>query len=239
MIRFIFKLQRRQERAFIKGFNKTMVKAFRRLGRQYAESQSLVVPVYLKEEIKKTFKEEIATRRKRTARIIKNYLIKKGKKLKKQEELLNLTLTNYNEARAIAESTATYSRFEHIVNNVIANQFTETVNYEEIPTLFRQIESGLFIGRSRFMARNATADALTHASLESAKTIEVEHDIKLKKVWISTEDDRTREDHINADGQIVNLDEPFSVGGYSLQRPNDNLAPTEQTVNCRCTMIYK
>jgi SPP1 gp7 family putative phage head morphogenesis protein len=58
-----------------------------------------------------------------------------------------------------------------------------------------------------------------------------------QKEWLSTQDDRTRPDHIEADGQIVGIDESFSVGGEALQYPGDPNASPDQTVNCRCTVL--
>lgn len=61
--------------------------------------------------------------------------------------------------------------------------------------------------------------------------------IKIKKRWVATYDDRTRPEHADADGQTVDVDEPFIVGGVELMEPGDSTAPTEMTINCRCTMI--
>lgn len=56
-------------------------------------------------------------------------------------------------------------------------------------------------------------------------------------VWIATADERTREEHLDAHGQCVTLDEPFSVGGEPLQFPGDPSGPPELIINCRCTTI--
>lgn len=58
---------------------------------------------------------------------------------------------------------------------------------------------------------------------------------KTKKEWISVHDDRTRSAHIEADGQVVEVDGYFSVGGEKLDFPGDPQASAENTVNCRCT----
>lgn len=62
--------------------------------------------------------------------------------------------------------------------------------------------------------------------------------IKVRKRWIAIKDNRTRHDHGMADGQIVNSDEPFKVGGYELMFPGDMAsgAPGHLLYNCRCTM---
>jgi hypothetical protein len=61
----------------------------------------------------------------------------------------------------------------------------------------------------------------------------------MSKEWLATKDDRTRPDHIAADGQQVEMNGKFIVGGVLMDRPGDTSAPAEQTVNCRCALIYE
>lgn len=62
---------------------------------------------------------------------------------------------------------------------------------------------------------------------------------KMRKQWVSTHDSRTRDAHLDADGQIVDIDEPFIVDGEKLMYPGDTSlgASGSNTINCRCTMI--
>jgi len=53
-------------------------------------------------------------------------------------------------------------------------------------------------------------------------------DVVKKKEWIATMDSRVRPAHAAADGQIVDKDKQFEVGGVLKQAPND--------INCRCTI---
>lgn len=55
------------------------------------------------------------------------------------------------------------------------------------------------------------------------------------KRWLSALDDRTRESHVAAHGQIVGLDDDFTVGGNRMQAPGIG-GPASEVVNCRCTM---
>lgn len=56
-----------------------------------------------------------------------------------------------------------------------------------------------------------------------------------KKEWLGTMDNRIRPDHADANGQIVPIDQPFKVGGYSMMHPHDPTAPADQVCNCRCS----
>lgn len=57
--------------------------------------------------------------------------------------------------------------------------------------------------------------------------------VVLKKVWIATPDGRTRESHLEMDGEEVDVDEAFSNGCMYPGDPNGDPA---EVYNCRCTM---
>ncbi|MFN2347650.1 MAG: hypothetical protein ABR616_18305, partial [Dermatophilaceae bacterium] len=58
------------------------------------------------------------------------------------------------------------------------------------------------------------------------------------KLWIATADDRTRPEHLSANGQCVETDEPFRVGGEGLAMPGDPSGSAGMIINCRCTILY-
>jgi hypothetical protein len=58
------------------------------------------------------------------------------------------------------------------------------------------------------------------------------------KEWLATDDERTRETHADADGQVVPIDQPFQVGDDLLMYPGDPDGSDEEVINCRCTLIY-
>jgi hypothetical protein len=57
------------------------------------------------------------------------------------------------------------------------------------------------------------------------------------KRWLASGDQRTREEHRLADGQVVPLSRPFRVGEALMMMPGDPSAPPWLTVNCRCTVV--
>lgn len=61
--------------------------------------------------------------------------------------------------------------------------------------------------------------------------------IRIKKTWVATLDDRTRDAHALLDGQTVELDEPFDSILGPIMYPGDPDADPENVYNCRCTMI--
>lgn len=58
----------------------------------------------------------------------------------------------------------------------------------------------------------------------------------LVKQWRTMDDDRVRQGHREANGQLRLLDESFEVGGFSMRYPGDPLAPTDLVIGCRCRM---
>lgn len=57
-----------------------------------------------------------------------------------------------------------------------------------------------------------------------------------QKEWLATKDDRTRDSHIEADGQIVGIDEDFVIGGDSMSAPGLG-SDASENCNCRCTIL--
>lgn len=56
--------------------------------------------------------------------------------------------------------------------------------------------------------------------------------------WNSTLDGRTRDAHRRMDGQIVEVDEPFDMGGQKAMYPG-NFGDPAQDCNCRCTVLQR
>lgn len=59
---------------------------------------------------------------------------------------------------------------------------------------------------------------------------------QVTKIWVATNDERTRPEHAEADGQEVPYNEPFEVGGEELMHPADQSGSAWNIYNCRCTM---
>ena len=56
------------------------------------------------------------------------------------------------------------------------------------------------------------------------------------KQWDATLDDRTRESHVAVDGEIREIDEPFSNG---LMYPGDPRGGAAEVINCRCALLQR
>lgn len=93
--------------------------------------------------------------------------------------------------------------------------------------------------RAATIARTETSVAASYGANAEARQTAEENGLVLVKEWVATNDDRTRESHIAADGQTVGIDESFDVDGELLDRPSDPAGSAENVVNCRCVAIYE
>lgn len=116
---------------------------------------------------------------------------------------------------------------------------------ESIPQIAKRIR-GTFesnLSRSVKIARTETTRVENSARQDVANTA-AKSGLPMKKKWVSTIDDDTRGmkstdryDHVAADGQVVDYDEPFIVSGEELMYPGDENGSAGNVINCRCTMV--
>lgn len=99
----------------------------------------------------------------------------------------------------------------------------------------KELGGAIADNRARIIARTETHMAASYAMEAQASTAP----ISLTKTWVCVEDDRTRQSHLDADGQTVARDQSFSVGDDLLAYPGDPDGSPEEVINCRCTVVYE
>lgn len=125
---------------------------------------------------------------------------------------------------------------DHIWETARSELVTGVHEGESIPELAKRLtgSQGITEARAVVIARTEVISACNAGSLDQVKTAELTG----IKEWLATNDIRTRQSHRDADGQRVNVDDSFSVGGFSLNYPGDPLGPPEEIIQCRCTLVY-
>jgi 8-oxo-dGTP pyrophosphatase MutT (NUDIX family) len=93
-------------------------------------------------------------------------------------------------------------------------------------------------GQVMTMTRTETMTALNAGAAHGALAEQERTGQPWEKRWQCTHDQRVRETHLSADGQIRPLAEPFEIGGHRLQFPGDPLGPAGEVINCRCSARY-
>lgn len=82
-------------------------------------------------------------------------------------------------------------------------------------------------------ARTLTTQCENKGRLDRMENLS-EQGLKLQKTWVATDDGRTRDSHLELDGETVPYDEPFP---NELMYPGDPDGDPSEVYNCRCTMV--
>lgn len=93
-------------------------------------------------------------------------------------------------------------------------------------------KTGGTIGRVRALviARTEVHTASQAAAEQAQKAL----DLPFKREWIAAQDERTRDSHVSADGQVAAQGSLFQVGEAFLDYPGDPSGPPGEVINCRC-----
>ena len=122
---------------------------------------------------------------------------------------------------------------------IVSNITQAVLQGKSIPDIAKSMET--VVGMNKASAVRNARTAMTgaqNAGRQQAYERAEAMGIKLQKEWIATLDSRTRHSHGMADGQKVDINGMFSVGGCKMRYPGDvqNGTP-EEIYNCRCTMV--
>lgn len=147
---------------------------------------------------------------------------------------------------------------KNVINNDVSGlRWVERMGRNRADFIFQmkqELSQGLIQGESYTKMAKRLRDrldvdfnkAVTIARTESGRAREqgafdsmehaAEKGVKLKKRWVSSLDGDTRDSHADLDGEVVEVDQPFSNG---LMYPGDPAGPPEEVINCRCTHIVE
>lgn len=130
------------------------------------------------------------------------------------------------------------TRVAETTRQQIVNQITAGQNAGEgISAIAKRISSNVgIISRQRgaLIARTETHGAANYGADGAARAT----GLKLRKEWVAAEDERTRLAHAQADTDIVDMDQPFMVGGEALMYPGDPAGSAGNIINCRCAISH-
>lgn len=121
----------------------------------------------------------------------------------------------------------------NIVAQVMAGQ-AEGLGVAAIARNVAKAVPSIAIARGAIIARTETHGAANAGADEAARAT----GLKLRKEWVAVGGGRTRDDHADADGQIVDMDAPFYVGGERLRYPGDPAGSAGNIINCRCGVSH-
>lgn len=126
--------------------------------------------------------------------------------------------------------------YEKVKNAIIQG----IIQGKPIPQIGKDLTSKLQTlneNKMRMFARTGMTGAHNAGRMDALHRAE-DKGIKVKKKWLATNDDRTRDAHADLDGQIREVDEPFESELGDIMYPGDPSADPANVYNCRCTMVY-
>jgi hypothetical protein len=141
---------------------------------------------------------------------------------------------------SVSETTRTA-----IITQITRGQ-SEGLGTESIAKLISDAIFGVSRQRGALIARTETHGAANYGADGAARAT----GLNLRKEWVSAEDARTRNSHRFANGQIVDMDQPFRInipldqrviGGDEFELmmiPGDPSASAGNVINCRCVISH-
>ncbi|WP_075780073.1 phage portal protein [Marinitoga sp. 1137] len=171
---------------------------------------------------------------------------------KKMEDVVVSASENYMEQFNLFISLSDHMDIVEELLEKRSQKFAQKVNETTYKQLKQTLVEGFLKGEGEKKLAKRVEDVMSLAKRQRAATIartEIygavnnSHHLTLlengieKKEWLTARDERVRTEHENADGQIVNVNEPFIVGGEHLMYPLDPAGSPGNIINCRCTVI--
>jgi hypothetical protein len=144
------------------------------------------------------------------------------------------------ENRLAAVPNEVFGLVSHIIDSATVNGATIPDVTAQVEELFTDTGVQRWKNRARTVARTEVVGAY-NGGIHDAFSMIVQADpgTEWVKRWLATDDQRTRPDHREADGQVVPFSQPFIVGGFRMMYPHDPDGPPQEVINCRCTPLLE
>ena len=120
-----------------------------------------------------------------------------------------------------------------VLQRLVKNPDFNALNERQAQRILRQKFNGLSKTNAQRIIRTESTLAANYATQQTA--IVAFGINNLEKEWFAAMDERTRAAHAAADGQIVDANRPFIVGGEELMMPGDVSGSPGNVINCRCS----
>lgn len=126
------------------------------------------------------------------------------------------------------------------IQAVLADSYQDGEDYDSMSSSVGGLFERLANSKAGLLAAAAATGLIAGMSTVAARLT----DLPAERMWVTMEDDRVRGsnpkdqyDHVDAHGQIVGIDEPFSVSDEDLDYPGDPKGSIGNTANCRCWIV--
>lgn len=118
--------------------------------------------------------------------------------------------------------------------------YEEGLSVPETAGLLKDTIRASSIGRARTIARTELTRLANGAAFETVKVVQQATEQTYYKRWLTAPgaEHPRHEDYPDLDGQTVSMDDYFEVGGDQLMFPGDPDGSPEETINCRCAIVF-
>lgn len=137
---------------------------------------------------------------------------------KAEQDLLN---------RTFKSSEKTLSRVDDQLNKIITDGYRGGKGINDIANQVTRRFDQLSSWEAKRIARTEINTSHNKATVDTYQDLGVEY-----TQWIAAADDRTRDSHVEVDGEIIPMGGHYSNG---LAYPGDMSGPIEEWINCRCS----
>lgn len=135
-----------------------------------------------------------------------------------EEDLLN---------RVFIASQATLTRVDTSIKLLLTEGYQTGKGINHVANLLTQRFDQLQTWEAKRIARTEIHNSHNTAVMDTYQELDVEY-----TMWISADDDRTRDSHLEINGEIIPIGNEYSNG---LKFPGDTDGPIEEWINCRCS----
>lgn len=129
--------------------------------------------------------------------------------------------------RVFIASQATLNRVDTSIKTLLTEGYQSGKGINYVANLLTKRFDQLQTWESKRIARTEIHNSHNTAVMDTYNEIGVEY-----TMWISADDERTRESHLEINGEIIRLGDTYSNG---LRFPGDTDGPIEEWINCRCS----
>jgi HK97 family phage portal protein len=142
-------------------------------------------------------------------------------------DLLQPGLTRYIDQHAAKLVTQVTDTTKEAVRAAISAGVQEGEGVVDIAKRIRESDAAFGRSRSELIARTETTAVTNESQTATLMDYQEAAGVQVRKTWLASQDDRTREEHAELDGETKGVDEPFSNGLYAPGEPN-----------CRCSQTF-
>lgn len=154
-----------------------------------------------------------------------------------QEQVINAIQLNTKLSKNLYDSLGVDIKdLKQTIRSEVSRGISQSYSYEQMATLIKRASGNSYANSVR-IARTE-GHRITNEATYNAQMKAKSKGAQIMKQWDATLDMKTRPEHQELDGQLVEVDKPFSVGGYDAMYPG-NFGIASLDINCRCCVLQR